>query len=154
MESVVDNSALRLSLLWQMAPIVSWIFLRSAEASTPTSGTEPARKFTLERVKQQQKLGPRLCCSLMGGSYAGAVCVRVPSSLQAAVELSGASVDLSPEVVLQRAQRNAARGQTTVTGEPIVPPCSPPPRPWPQRVDTHRTLRPHTRAHWCFLQAT
>lgn len=46
----------------------------------------------------------------------GAVCVRVPSSLQAAVELSGASVDLSPEVVLHGAQTNAARGQTTVTG--------------------------------------
>ncbi|XP_075870874.1 protein FAM185A isoform X2 [Nelusetta ayraudi] len=46
----------------------------------------------------------------------GAVCVRVPSSLQAAVELSGASVNLSPEVVLHGAQTNAARGQTTVTG--------------------------------------
>lgn len=55
--------------------------------------------------------------------------MRVPSSLQAAVELSGASVDLSPEVLLQEAQRSAAGGQTTVTGEPIVPPCSPAPSP-------------------------
>lgn len=83
--------------------------------------------------------------------------MRVPSSLQAAVELSGASVDLSPGVVLHGAQTNAARGQTTVTGEPIVPRCSTPAPlapPWPQRVDPHRTLRPHARAHWCVLQAT
>lgn len=46
--------------------------------------------------------------------------MRVPTSLQAAVELSGTEVDLSPEVVLHGAQTNAASGQTTVTGEPVV----------------------------------
>lgn len=57
-----------------------------------------------------------LCCSLIAMSYSGAVCVRVPSSLKAGVELCGASVDISPEVVLHRAENNAAEGQATVTG--------------------------------------
>lgn len=46
--------------------------------------------------------------------------MRVPSSLQAGVELSGASVEISPEVVMHRAEANTGEGQTTVTGEPIV----------------------------------
>lgn len=49
-------------------------------------------------------------------SQEGAVCVRVPSSLKAGVELCGASVDVSPEVVLHRVQNNTTDGQTTVTG--------------------------------------
>lgn len=51
--------------------------------------------------------------------YTGAVCVRVPSSLKAGVELCGASVDISPEVVLHRVENSTAEGQTTVTGKPL-----------------------------------
>ncbi|KAL3061712.1 hypothetical protein OYC64_009791 [Pagothenia borchgrevinki] len=46
----------------------------------------------------------------------GAVCVRVPSSLEAGLELSGTSVDISPEVVLHGVENNTTEGQTTVTG--------------------------------------
>ncbi|XP_070686440.1 protein FAM185A isoform X2 [Pempheris klunzingeri] len=46
-------------------------------------------------------------------SQEGAVCVRVPSSLKAGVELRGASVDISPEVVLHGVENNTAEGQTT-----------------------------------------
>lgn len=46
--------------------------------------------------------------------------MRVPSSLQAGVELSGALVEISPEVVLHRTEANTGEGQMTVTGEPIV----------------------------------
>ncbi|XP_068579209.1 protein FAM185A [Cebidichthys violaceus] len=49
-------------------------------------------------------------------SQEGAVCVRVPSSLKAAMELCGMSVDISPEVVLHGVVNNTAEGQTTVTG--------------------------------------
>ncbi|XP_049928708.1 protein FAM185A [Epinephelus moara] len=49
-------------------------------------------------------------------SEEGAVCVRVPSSLKAGVELRGASVDISPEVVLHGVQNNTTESQTTVTG--------------------------------------
>ncbi|XP_034541698.1 protein FAM185A [Notolabrus celidotus] len=49
-------------------------------------------------------------------SQEGAVRVRVPSSLKAGLELCGASVDMSPEVVLHRVQNNTTDGQTTVTG--------------------------------------
>ncbi|KAM6926051.1 protein FAM185A [Lycodopsis pacificus] len=49
-------------------------------------------------------------------SREGAVCVRVPSSLKAAMELCGTSVDISPEVVLHGVVNNTAEGQTTVTG--------------------------------------
>lgn len=82
------------------------------------------QKFTVKRVKEREKLFCRfhflLCCSLIFLSYVGAVCVRVPSSLQAGMELSGASVEISPEVVLHRAETNTGEGQMTVTGEPIV----------------------------------
>ncbi|KAM4618768.1 protein FAM185A isoform 1-T1 [Polymixia lowei] len=49
-------------------------------------------------------------------SQEGAVCVRVPSSKRAAVELCGPLVDISPEVVLHEAESNTAKGQTAVTG--------------------------------------
>lgn len=49
-------------------------------------------------------------------SQEGAVCVRVPSSLRAGVELCGVSVDVSPEVVLHGVENNKTEGQTTVTG--------------------------------------
>ncbi|XP_010755361.3 protein FAM185A [Larimichthys crocea] len=49
-------------------------------------------------------------------SQEGAVCVRVPSSLKAGVELCGASVDISPEVVLHGVENNTTEGQTTTTG--------------------------------------
>nr|XP_020469857.1 protein FAM185A isoform X2 [Monopterus albus] len=44
------------------------------------------------------------------------VCVRVPSSLGAGVELCGASVEISPEVVLSGVENKTTHGQTTVTG--------------------------------------
>lgn len=50
----------------------------------------------------------------------GAVCVRVPSSLKAGVELCGASVEISPEVVLHGVENNTTQGQTTVTGETLI----------------------------------
>lgn len=49
-------------------------------------------------------------------SQDGAVCVRVPSSLKAGVELCGTSVDISPEVVLHGVENNTTEGQTTVSG--------------------------------------
>ncbi|XP_044049330.1 protein FAM185A [Siniperca chuatsi] len=49
-------------------------------------------------------------------SQDGAVCVRVPSSLKAGVELCGAAVDISPEVVLHGVENSTTEGQTTVTG--------------------------------------
>lgn len=101
--------------------------------------------------KTVQKCRLQLHHSLITPLYAGAVCVRVPSSLQAAVELSGTEVDLGPEVVLHGAQTNAASGQTTVTGEPVVSRWNTSPPLGSQRVDRLRTLRPHTRAHSCFL---
>nr|XP_019934492.1 PREDICTED: protein FAM185A [Paralichthys olivaceus] len=49
-------------------------------------------------------------------SEEGAVCVRVPSSLKAGVELCGAEVEILPDVVLDGAENHTAQGQTTVTG--------------------------------------
>ncbi|XP_071358231.1 protein FAM185A [Trachinotus anak] len=49
-------------------------------------------------------------------SQEGEVCVRVPSTLRAGVELCGASVEISPEMVLHGAESNITQGQTTVTG--------------------------------------
>ncbi|CAL8263139.1 unnamed protein product [Merluccius merluccius] len=49
-------------------------------------------------------------------SQSGAVCVRVPSSLRAGVDLVGTSVEVSPEVTLQEAKHNTTGGQTQVTG--------------------------------------
>lgn len=55
--------------------------------------------------------------------WSGAVCVRVPSSLRAEVDLVGSSVEVSPEVILQEAKRHATAGQTQVTGESSGQPC-------------------------------
>lgn len=60
-----------------------------------------------------------LCLSLILLLYVGGVCVRVPSSLKAGVELCGTSVDISPEVVLHGVENNTTEGQTTVTGETL-----------------------------------
>lgn len=49
-------------------------------------------------------------------SEEGAVCLRVPSTLKAGLELCGASVDISPEVVLHEEQIHQVQGQTTVMG--------------------------------------
>ncbi|CAL8358282.1 unnamed protein product [Lota lota] len=49
-------------------------------------------------------------------SQSGAVCVRVPSSLRARVDLVGTSVEISPEVTLQEAKYSVTGGQTQVTG--------------------------------------
>ncbi|XP_056907660.1 protein FAM185A [Takifugu flavidus] len=46
----------------------------------------------------------------------GHVCVRVPSSLKAGVELCGGSVHIDPEVVLHRTQSEPAKNLTTVMG--------------------------------------
>lgn len=59
-----------------------------------------------------------LCLSLILLSDIGELCVRVPSSLKAGLELCGASVDISPEVVLQGVENNTTEGQTTVSGKP------------------------------------
>ncbi|CAB1441060.1 unnamed protein product [Pleuronectes platessa] len=49
-------------------------------------------------------------------SEEGAVSVRVPSSLKAGVELCGAALEISQDVILDGAENNTAQGQTTVTG--------------------------------------
>ncbi|KAM4573034.1 protein FAM185A [Odontesthes bonariensis] len=49
-------------------------------------------------------------------SQEGLVSVRVPSSLRAGMELCGASVDISSEVVLHEVERNTSDGFTTLTG--------------------------------------
>ncbi|MEQ2286888.1 hypothetical protein AMECASPLE_007003 [Ameca splendens] len=49
-------------------------------------------------------------------SQAGAVSVRVSPSLRAGVNLCGASVDVSPDVLLHEEQRNTSYGQITLTG--------------------------------------
>ncbi|XP_015259659.1 PREDICTED: protein FAM185A [Cyprinodon variegatus] len=49
-------------------------------------------------------------------SQDGAVSVRVPPSLRAGVNLCGASVDISSEVLLHEEERNASDGQITLTG--------------------------------------
>lgn len=57
-------------------------------------------------------------------SQEGDVCLRVPVTLSARVELCGASVDMSPEVVFHEAENHQAQGQTTVMGytneEPLL----------------------------------
>lgn len=55
--------------------------------------------------------------SLFSLSFTGDVCVRVPPSLKAGVELCGASVDVSSEVVLHRTESRHAEGQITVVGK-------------------------------------
>lgn len=60
-----------------------------------------------------------LPCLPLVKSNIGAVCVRVPSSLKAGVELCGTSVDISPAVALHKVQNNTTDGQTTITGEQL-----------------------------------
>lgn len=50
-------------------------------------------------------------------SHSGDVCVRVPASLAAGVELRGAAVRLDPGVVLQRTEGKPAQNPTTVLGK-------------------------------------
>ena len=59
------------------------------------------------------------CCSLFVLVWCGSgvVCVRVPSSLRAWADLVGTSVEVSPDVALQEADRSVTGGQTQVTGE-------------------------------------
>lgn len=49
-------------------------------------------------------------------SEQGSVSVRVPSSVSAELDLSGASVDLDPEVVFTEAERTQSSGLTSITG--------------------------------------
>uniref|UniRef100_A0A1A8P2Y9 Family with sequence similarity 185, member A n=2 Tax=Nothobranchius rachovii TaxID=451742 RepID=A0A1A8P2Y9_9TELE len=49
-------------------------------------------------------------------SQEGVVSVRVPSSLKAGVDLCGASVDISPEVVLHGVENNTTDSCTTISG--------------------------------------
>ncbi|XP_061750190.1 protein FAM185A [Nerophis ophidion] len=49
-------------------------------------------------------------------SQEGAVCIRVPSSLRAEVELTGASVHIGRDVTLHQLQRNTTESHTGVTG--------------------------------------
>ncbi|XP_075998375.1 protein FAM185A [Genypterus blacodes] len=49
-------------------------------------------------------------------SQEGTVCVRVPSSLSAGLELYGASVEIGPDVDLHGLEQSTAQGQTTVSG--------------------------------------
>ncbi|XP_037110155.1 protein FAM185A [Syngnathus acus] len=49
-------------------------------------------------------------------SQEGAVCVRVPSSLRAEVELCGSMVDVNHDVTLHQVQENVTQNQTRVTG--------------------------------------
>ncbi|XP_068595984.1 protein FAM185A [Brachionichthys hirsutus] len=46
----------------------------------------------------------------------GAVCVRVPPSLRAGLQLCGVSVDVSPEVAVHGVESDASEGRVTVTG--------------------------------------
>lgn len=81
--------------------------------------------FTVRMVNTQHKKNIHLLNhgfpyrGLFSLSYVGAVCVRVPFSLKAGVELCGTSVDISPEVVLHGVENNTTEGQTTVTGKPL-----------------------------------
>lgn len=64
-----------------------------------------------------------VCCS-HSLSHSGDVCVRVPASLIAGVELRGASVHIDSEVVMHRTERKPAENPTTVMGKlPIFPFC-------------------------------
>ncbi|MBN3320770.1 F185A protein, partial [Atractosteus spatula] len=49
-------------------------------------------------------------------SHGGAISVRVPASMKTELHLSGAAVEVSPEIVLHEAEHNSAADYTTVTG--------------------------------------
>ncbi|XP_071199735.1 protein FAM185A isoform X2 [Salvelinus alpinus] len=51
-----------------------------------------------------------------GDIIVGAVSVRVHPSIRAGVQLCGMSVEISPEIVLQQAERDSKDSMTTVTG--------------------------------------
>ncbi|XP_010888666.1 protein FAM185A [Esox lucius] len=55
-------------------------------------------------------------CSAQLHSQQGAVSVRVPSSIRAGVQLCGASVEVSQEIVLQQSERDSKDNMTIVTG--------------------------------------
>ncbi|XP_053572510.1 protein FAM185A [Bombina bombina] len=48
-------------------------------------------------------------------SEEGPITVKIPATLQSHLQLSGAKIDLSPEVVLQDIQNSSREGQTTLT---------------------------------------
>lgn len=50
-------------------------------------------------------------------SRSGDVCVRVPASLKAGVELRGAAVHVDSEVVMHRTEHKPAENPTTVMGK-------------------------------------
>lgn len=110
--------------LLQTAQTASSRFPLTAEASTCTWVTVPAPNSTARKVRAH---GAQcvLCesCSFVlrppwfRVCHPGAVCVRVPSSLRAAVELCGATVDVSPQVPLHGLTQNTTERQTTVTGK-------------------------------------
>lgn len=56
-------------------------------------------------------------CSSHSVSHSGDVCVRVPASLLAGVELRGASVNIDSEVVLHSTEYKPAENPTTVMGK-------------------------------------
>lgn len=56
-------------------------------------------------------------CSSHTLSHSGDVCVRVPASLKAGVELRGASVHIDSEVVMHRTECKPAENPTTVMGK-------------------------------------
>ncbi|XP_069048525.1 protein FAM185A isoform X2 [Lepisosteus oculatus] len=49
-------------------------------------------------------------------SHGGAISVRVPASMKTELQLSGAVVEVSPEIVLHEAEHNSTADYTTVTG--------------------------------------
>lgn len=53
-------------------------------------------------------------------SRSGDVCVRVPASLKAGVELRGAAVHVDSEVLMHRAEHKPAENPTTVLGKLLV----------------------------------
>lgn len=118
---VAANSTLRLSLPSQMVQIVPWRFPLAAEALMSTWEIAAVLKYTQRKVRTDFLPAPSLetfssVFPLTLLSYLGAVCVRVPSSLKAGVELCGASLEISPEVVMRRVETSRTEGQTTFTG--------------------------------------
>lgn len=55
-------------------------------------------------------------------SRSGDVCVRVPASLKAGVELRGAAVHVDSEVLMHRTEHKPAENPTTVTGKMLFLP--------------------------------
>ena len=128
-----------LALLLQMVQIVFWRFPLTAEALMSTWEMVALRNSTVRKASIQYTdiyiiynvyvyiIFTTLsleswCLSLINPhslSYVGVVSVRVPSSLRVGVELCGASVDISSEVVLHEVESNTTDGCTTLTGKSI-----------------------------------